>query len=112
MPTALDLLNELRALPTRNFQRGYFEEAHRITGQYLVERCKLFRKHDPQTRPILLNLGQGVANDEWYGRGPGAKPDDYLTYVKGCDIVSFEYPRRVRPRGTSGVVGKITPTKF
>jgi hypothetical protein len=41
----------------------------------------------------LLNLGQGVANDEWKGRGRGAKLDDYLTYVKGGDIVSFDvYP--------------------
>ncbi len=45
------------------------------------------------TRPILLNLGQGVANDEWHGRGKGAHKDDYLTYVKGCDVVSFDvYP--------------------
>lgn len=50
------------------------------------------KKNDP-TRPILLNLGQGVANDEWIGRGPGAKREDYLTYVQGCDIVSFDvYP--------------------
>jgi hypothetical protein len=47
---------------------------------------------DP-TRPILLNLGQGVANDEWVGRGPEGKPEDYLTYVKGSDMVSFDiYP--------------------
>lgn len=49
-------------------------------------------KKDP-TRPILLNLGQGVANDEWVGRGAGAKQEDYLTYVKGGDLVSFDvYP--------------------
>jgi hypothetical protein len=42
---------------------------------------------------VLLNLGQGVANDEWKGRGSGARRDDYLTYVKGADIVSFDvYP--------------------
>jgi hypothetical protein len=45
------------------------------------------------TRPIMLNLGQGVANDEWVGRGPGASIDDYPAYVQGCDIVSFDvYP--------------------
>jgi hypothetical protein len=50
------------------------------------------RAVDP-TRPILLNLGQGVANDAWKGRGAGAKLDDYRTYVKGGDIVSFDvYP--------------------
>ena len=47
---------------------------------------------DP-TRPVMLNLGQGVANDEWVGRGPGASLEDYPEYVKGCDIVSFDiYP--------------------
>ena len=45
------------------------------------------------TRPIMLNLGQGVANDEWKGRGPGASLDDYPAYVRGADIVSFDvYP--------------------
>jgi hypothetical protein len=45
------------------------------------------------TRPIMLNLGQGVANDQWYGRGSGAKLSDYEAYVQGCDVVSFDvYP--------------------
>ena len=47
---------------------------------------------DP-TRPVMLNLGQGVANDAWVGRGPGASLDDYPKYVRGADIVSFDvYP--------------------
>ena len=48
---------------------------------------------DP-SRPVLLNLGQGVAWDEWYGRGVRTgHPEDYLEYIKGCDIVSFDiYP--------------------
>lgn len=47
---------------------------------------------DP-TRPIMLNLGQGVANDNWVGRGTGAKLSDYETYINGGDIVSFDvYP--------------------
>ena len=47
---------------------------------------------DP-TRPVMLNLGQGVANDEWKGRGPGASLDDYPAYIRGADIVSFDvYP--------------------
>ena len=50
------------------------------------------RAADP-TRPILLNLGQGVANDGWIGRGSGAKLTDYETYVKGGDLISFDvYP--------------------
>lgn len=51
------------------------------------------RAADP-TRPILLNLGQGVAWDGWYGRGVRTnKHEDYPEYVRGCDIASFDiYP--------------------
>jgi hypothetical protein len=58
----------------------------------IVDDYEALRAKDP-TRPIMLNLGQGVANDEWVGRGPGASLDDYPQYVNGCDIVSFDvYP--------------------
>jgi hypothetical protein len=48
---------------------------------------------DP-SRPVLLNLGQGVAWDGWYGRGSRSRhPEDYPEYLEGCDIVSFDiYP--------------------
>jgi hypothetical protein len=45
---------------------------------------------DP-TRPVFLNLGQGVAYFNYNGRGYrryGA--DDYMEYVQGGDIVSFD----------------------
>ena len=63
-----------------------------VPPREVVERYKRMKANDPD-RPVLLNLGQGVANDLWKGRGVGAHPDDYFTYVKGCDIVSFDvYP--------------------
>ena len=42
----------------------------------------------------MLNLGQGVAWDGWYGRGSRTNhPEDYAQYVQGGDIVSFDiYP--------------------
>jgi hypothetical protein len=48
---------------------------------------------DP-TRPVLLNLGQGVAWDNYIGRGVRRRhPEDYPEYIKGCDIASFDiYP--------------------
>ncbi|MBP7827302.1 MAG: hypothetical protein KA236_12190 [Verrucomicrobia bacterium] len=51
------------------------------------------RTADP-TRPVLLNLGQGVAWDGWHGRGVRSNhPEDYPEYLKGCDIASFDiYP--------------------
>jgi hypothetical protein len=46
------------------------------------------------TRPVLLNLGQGVAWDNWIGRGVRRNhPEDYPEYAAGADILSFDiYP--------------------
>ena len=59
----------------------------------IVEDYQRIQKNDP-SRPILLNLGQGVAWDRWHGRGTRTNhPEDYPEYVKGGDIISFDiYP--------------------
>lgn len=58
----------------------------------IVARYERMKAADP-TRPVLLNLGQGVANDDWVGRGPDASLDDYPQYCRGADIISFDvYP--------------------
>ena len=46
------------------------------------------------SRPMILNLGQGVAFDNYIGRGVRRNhPEDYSEYLKGCDIASFDiYP--------------------
>jgi hypothetical protein len=64
-----------------------------ITPDTIVRSYERMRAADP-TRPVLLNLGQGVAWDNWVGRGVRRNhPEDYPEYVKGCDIVSFDiYP--------------------
>jgi hypothetical protein len=51
------------------------------------------RAADP-SRPVLLNLGQGVAWDAWHGRGTRTNhPEDYPNYLRAADIVSFDiYP--------------------
>jgi Beta-galactosidase len=59
----------------------------------IVEGYEKIRKADPD-RPVLLNLGQGVAWDGWHGRGVRTNhPEDYPEYLKGSDIASFDiYP--------------------
>ncbi len=59
----------------------------------IVEDYKKLKETDP-SRPVLLNLGQGVAWDNWVGRGSRRNhPEDYPEYLKGGDIVSFDiYP--------------------
>jgi hypothetical protein len=64
-----------------------------IATEKIVEDYKRIKAADP-TRPILLNLGQGVAWDGYVGRGVRTNhPEDYAEYLKGCDIGSFDiYP--------------------
>jgi hypothetical protein len=59
----------------------------------IVQDYRKLRVADP-TRPVLLNLGQGVAWDNYIGRGVRRNhPEDYPEYVQGCDIASFDiYP--------------------
>ncbi len=64
-----------------------------IAPSKIIESYRAMKEADPD-RPVLLNLGQGVAWDGWYGRGERTNhPEDYPEYVKGCDVASFDiYP--------------------
>lgn len=63
----------------------------------IVKNYGEFKKKDP-FRPVYLNLGMGVSNIGWYGRGECAGRYDMYKiskngYLKGCDIASFDiYP--------------------
>lgn len=79
------------------------DNAQRVEGQKgwgppvlpekIVADYAKIKANDP-SRPVFLNLGQGVAWDQYIGRGVRRnKPEDYPEYVKGCDIASFDiYP--------------------
>jgi hypothetical protein len=76
-----------------------------IPPDKVVEQYRKMQAADPN-RPVLLNLGQGVAWDEWIGRGIRTDhPEDYPLYIQGCDIASFDiYPASIdRPQ----VAGKL-----
>jgi hypothetical protein len=64
-----------------------------VSPEEVLRRYEKMRAADP-TRPVLLNLGQGVAWDNYIGRGVRRNhPEDYPEYLKGCDIASFDiYP--------------------
>jgi len=55
---------------------------------------------------VFLNLGQGVAYDNYKGRGiRTGHLEDYPEYIKGCDIASFDiYPV---VHGKEEVAGKL-----
>lgn len=64
-----------------------------IPAAKIVQDYHRIRAADP-SRPVLLNLGQGVAWDNYIGRGVRRNhPEDYPEYINGCDIASFDiYP--------------------
>lgn len=80
------------AQPIRDPATGRERYGPPIPPATIVANYQKLKERD-SSRPILLNLGQGVANDAWKGRGPGTSIDDYPKYVQGADIVSFDvYP--------------------
>ena len=70
------------AQEVRDPQTGRRRYGPPIAPARIVADYQRIRAADP-TRPVMLNLGQGVANDAWVGRGPGASLDDYPKYVRG-----------------------------
>lgn len=74
-----------------------------IAPEKIVSDYQRIKAADP-SRPVLLNLGQGVAWDGWYGRGRRANhPEDYPEYLKGCDIASFDiYPANHDSKAVAG----------
>ena len=76
-----------------------------IPPENIIQDYQKIRANDP-SRPVLLNLGQGVAWDGWYGRGVRTgHPEDYPQYVQGGDIVSFDIYPAVHDR--PAVAGKL-----
>lgn len=64
-----------------------------VRPEKVVAHYRELKRIDP-TRPVMLNLGQGVAWDVWTGRGERTNhPEDYAAYLQGCDMASFDiYP--------------------
>jgi len=64
-----------------------------VPAAKILERYRNLKQVDSKL-PVLLNLGQGVAWDGWYGRGVRTNhPEDYREYARAGDIVSFDiYP--------------------
>ena len=76
-----------------------------ILPEVIVRNYERIRANDP-TRPVLLNLGQGVAYDNYIGRGVRRRHmEDYPEYIKGCDIASFDIYPVVHE--TAEVTGKL-----
>lgn len=64
-----------------------------IPPAIMSKRYQRIQQRDP-SRPVMINLGQGVAWDQWYGRGVRTNhSEDYIGYAQAGDIISFDiYP--------------------
>ncbi len=76
----------------------------------MIRRYQAIKEQDP-SRPVMINLGQGVAWDGWHGRGPRTNhSEDYKDYVKAGDIVTFNiYPvtsKHPAVQGRLDLIGK------
>jgi hypothetical protein len=65
-----------------------------VAPSEIVSRYDRIKAAD-STRPVYLNLGQGVIYDKYKGRGSecGGHMEQYAEYIRGADIVSYDvYP--------------------
>jgi hypothetical protein len=64
-----------------------------IPATEVVRRTHEMKARDP-SRPVMLNFGQGVANEYWRGRGPCTNDRGYYSIAaRDVDILSFDiYP--------------------
>lgn len=84
-------INELRALPTRNFQRGYFAEANKLTGQYLVEAGYLKRRVGCYACPVACHRYTEVDAGPYAGTFSGGPEYETLAALgAGCGLSDTE----------------------
>ena len=64
-----------------------------VAADEVARRTQIMRAHD-KTRPIMINFGQGIANEFWRGRGPCTGDESYYAVAaRDADILSFDiYP--------------------
>jgi len=80
-----------------------------INPSVIINKYNTIKSNDP-SRPVYLNLGQGVSYTDWIGRGTctgktDMYPDYKNGYLKGCDIGSYDiYPVN---NSDSKITGKL-----
>lgn len=64
-----------------------------VPASEVVRRTQEMKAHD-NTRPVMINFGQGIANEFWRGRGPCNGDENYYAIAaRDVDILSFDiYP--------------------
>jgi hypothetical protein len=92
-----------------------------VPAAEVAQRTREMKLRDP-TRPVMINFGQGVANEFWRGRGSCNGDHGYYDVaMQGADIVSYDiypvgskYPQvkgklEYVARGVTGLVKRASP---
>ena len=108
MPVLAGFKDGLLEMPNNNVVRGWTmmdepdNAQSKPSGGYgscvlppaIAEQYQKWKSADP-SRPVYLNLGQGVVNENYVGRGSVCARHDehYAEYIAATDIVSYDvYP--------------------
>ena len=72
---------------------GFGFHGSRIPASEVVRRTQEMKARD-STRPVVINFGQGIANEFWRGRGPCSGDENYYSIAaRDVDVLSFDiYP--------------------
>lgn len=84
-------INELRAFPSYNFQRGYCEGGYRISGPYLIEGGYLERRIGCYSCPVACHRFTRITKGKYAGTASGGP--EYETFSalgSGCGITDTE----------------------
>ncbi|MHB1415256.1 MAG: aldehyde ferredoxin oxidoreductase family protein [Chloroflexota bacterium] len=84
-------VNELRAFPSYNFQRGYCEDAYKISGPYLIEGGYLQKRIGCYSCPVACHRFSALTSGPWAGTASGGP--EYETFSAlggGCGITDTE----------------------
>ncbi len=79
-----------------------------IPATEVVRRTQEIKANDP-TRPVMINFGQGVANEFWRGRGKCNGDSGYYDFaIQGADILSYDiYPVGSNTPQVKGKLGYV-----
>jgi len=89
---SLETINEVGALPTHNFKTGYFKDAHKISGQYLVEGGYLRHRVGCSACTISCHRYSEVKNekDEIVSYTGGPEYETFSALGSGCGVSDTE----------------------
>ena len=88
---SVSAINELRAFPSYNFRRGYLEDAHSLSGQYMVARGYLRRRVACFSCPIGCHRYTEIREGPFAGTRTGGPEYETMSSLgAGCGVTDLE----------------------